>query len=342
MTLGVEGADVVRAVPPAPHRLDAHAGAGRFAQLVFHGGDLWRPAAGRAVREAIVAFDPDVVHSHVVTGMSVQALRAPSRAGVAHVHTLHDYWLCCWRSTLTRRGQRRCGTACAALATARVSALRRHGPHVMVGISEAALAAHPPAIRRKRQAVVLRHPAAPAPDPVGRRADSPAPVFGFLGQLNPNKGVRTFLEVARSWTGPGRFVVAGRGRLDAEVAGCDRVENRGWVSGTGKEDFFAELDCLVVPSVWPEPAGLVVGEAVVRGVPVVVARSGGLPEYVPESCRPLLFPAGDVAALRDRLAALSANRSAYAVGPADALTWDEHLDAVIATYEQARAAARTT
>ena len=41
-------------------------------------------------------------------------------------------------------------------------------------------------------------------------------------------------------------------------------------------------DIAVVPSIWNEPAGLVVVEAMASGLPLIVTNSGGIPEYTNE------------------------------------------------------------
>src|SRR5205823_14602665 len=71
-------------------------------------------------------------------------------------------------------------------------------------------------------------------------------------------------------------------------------------------------DVAVVPSIFPEAFGMVAAEAAAAGVlPVVSAHSGlaevaaGIGEEVgPEAAALLSFPAGDAAALRERLAAI--------------------------------------
>jgi glycosyltransferase involved in cell wall biosynthesis len=110
----------------------------------------------------------------------------------------------------------------------------------------------------------------------------------------------------------------------------------GWVAPERKEELFADLDCLVVPSQWRDPAPLVVNEARGRGIPVVGAAIGGIPELVDPVCRPLLFPPGDVDALADRLRAYAAEPGAYRPQPAAApVGWDEHLALVLAAYADA-------
>jgi GT2 family glycosyltransferase/glycosyltransferase involved in cell wall biosynthesis len=63
----------------------------------------------------------------------------------------------------------------------------------------------------------------------------------------------------------------------------------------------AGMDVLVVPSVWPENAPRVIQEAFASGMPVVAAAVGGIPEMVRDGVSGLLFPPGDVAALRRHL-----------------------------------------
>jgi glycosyltransferase involved in cell wall biosynthesis len=73
-------------------------------------------------------------------------------------------------------------------------------------------------------------------------------------------------------------------------------------------------DVAVVPSIFPEAFGMVAAEAAAAGVPPLVARHSGLAEvaegleaaYPPERAPLTSFTNGDVAELRDKLAALLA------------------------------------
>ena len=68
----------------------------------------------------------------------------------------------------------------------------------------------------------------------------------------------------------------------------------------------AGFDVQAVPSL-AEPFGLVVLEAMVRGVPVVASAAGGIPEIVRHGRDGLLVPAGDAAALAAALEQLLAD-----------------------------------
>jgi glycogen synthase len=342
VTLGVDAPAVVAQVPPRPYRLSEFASQPRRRRAAYHLADLFRPDAARILRGAIAEFRPDVVHSHAVQGMSVSVLVAPSRLGVAHVHTLHDLWLLCQRSTMVRRDGEGCATRCAscrAISAARSGLARRGFPHVVVAPSEALAREHRAFAPARDRLRVVRHPVEPA-----ERAarDGSGSRFGFLGQLVAIKGVTTLLT-AFGDGGSGTLTLAGDGPLRAQVeaaaSASERIEYRGWLDDAGRDRFFAEIDCLVVPSEWREPAPLVINEATARGVPVIGSSTGGIPELVPEPCRELLFPPGDVVALGRSLDRFRQDPERYRDFRPPAWGWDDHVAAVRRAYEDARRAA---
>jgi glycosyltransferase involved in cell wall biosynthesis len=165
-----------------------------------------------------------------------------------------------------------------------------------------------------------------------------AVTFGFVGQVSRTKGVLTLVDAVRAAGIPGaRLVVGGRGpEADAVAAAGPPVEARGWLDADALEAWYAEIDCLVVPSEWEDPAPLVLNEARARGIPVIGSRTGGIPELVAPECGPLLFPAGDAVALADRLRTFAADPARFVPPPAVAPAgWDDHLAAVLGAYADA-------
>ena len=77
----------------------------------------------------------------------------------------------------------------------------------------------------------------------------------------------------------------------------DRVGFLGPLDTEALKSFDARIHALVVPSVWEEPAGLVLVEGALAGVPLVASRVGGIPEIVRDPDEALLVPPGDPAAL---------------------------------------------
>ncbi len=125
-----------------------------------------------------------------------------------------------------------------------------------------------------------------ATGPGGRDRPQPA-VLGFLGRLSQDKGLdvlaRAVLPLVRA--GRARLLVAGDSRhVPADQARAvhtalaalgDGVEVVGHVP---RDEFFAQVDLAVFPSVWAEPFGLVVAEAMAARVPFVVSDAGALAE----------------------------------------------------------------
>jgi glycosyltransferase involved in cell wall biosynthesis len=58
------------------------------------------------------------------------------------------------------------------------------------------------------------------------------------------------------------------------------IEFRGWLNKSQVEAVFAETDLVVMPSIWPEPLGLVGIEAGRHGIPVAAFAVGGVSEWL--------------------------------------------------------------
>ena len=81
----------------------------------------------------------------------------------------------------------------------------------------------------------------------------------------------------------------------------DGVHFVGFVNQADLPRHYAMCDVLALPSVF-EPRGLVVNEAMACGLPVVASdRIGAVGDLVRDGENGLVFPAGDAAALADRL-----------------------------------------
>ena len=269
-------------------------------KLVWHARDQWRPTVHAAVAKQLREFDPDVVHTHAVQGLSAAVFTAISRSGVPHVHTAHDLSLICARTSMTR-DRHFCGGECASCRVQRAvrgSAFKRHIT-TLLAVSDY--------IRRRHMeygvvdpdnATVLRLGSSARELRPRRVPDDRSLHLGFLGKLAPNKGILTLIDMFRDAPSSWQLTIAGTGPLTGRVEAAARdipnVRYLGHVSGDVKEAFFDEIDVLAIPSEWEEPAALVGTEAAARGVPLLVSDRGGLPE-LPEA---RVFAACSVESLR--------------------------------------------
>jgi glycosyltransferase involved in cell wall biosynthesis len=272
--------------------------AGSFERIVLHGND-WRDDRARRVRnhlgdlvsrpqgaldEALGSAAPDLVHTHNLPGMSTAIWEAARRRGIPVVHTLHDYWLLCPRTTLTKQDATPCRPS-PFLCGARTRRLARWASTVshLIGVSQWAIDLHA-GLFPAATAHLIRHPL--AADPEGSPPSEPTPAtLGYIGSLERIKGVHLLLEAAPRLAGLGvRLRLAGRGALEDQVAqavaNSDNVAWEGAVQGEEKRRFFAGCDLGIVPSVWAEPGGptYTMVEWLAARRPVLVSTRGGLGE----------------------------------------------------------------
>lgn len=93
-------------------------------------------------------------------------------------------------------------------------------------------------------------------------------------------------------------------KADVELSGyADRIHFRGFVDDPDR--IYAALDILVHSSIEPEPFGLVITEAMVRGIPVVVADTGAPPELVEHGVTGFVQNPRDVSGVAARLVELA-------------------------------------
>jgi len=261
------------------------------------------------------AFAPDVLFAH---GLDNPTLEAQLLAVAPAVAVQHNYNGACISGSKTMSWPsvhactRRLGPACLALyfprrcgglnpltmarmynvQTARLATLARCAAVVTLsahmrdemlrqGLSAERLHVIPPF-------VVAREAATSS-----RAADETTHLL-FLGRLEPLKGVPRLLDalpmVATALARPVSLTIAGDGADRRALEDhARRVETRqplvsvrftGWQEAEGRDRLLAETDAIVVPSLWPEPFGLVGLEAAVAGVPAVAFATGGIVDWL--------------------------------------------------------------
>jgi glycosyltransferase involved in cell wall biosynthesis len=339
----VDGPPVVR-LPRLP--LLTHGTGSAASRVVWHARDQWRLSVHRAVTRELRRFRPDVVSTHHPQGLSAAVFTGVAALRLPHVHTAHDLNVLCARTSMTRDGEY-CGGHCLSCLVQRGirGAALRADLSALIGVSRYICQRHVTSrVVPAERALTVRLGA----DTKRSRVRTPAgpPTLGFVGALSPHKGLQTLLAAFAQTDEPWRLRIAGAGPLTAEVEQAAREDPRisyaGYVDDEAKDAFYDELDLLVIPSEWEEPATLVAAEACVRGVPCVVSDRGGLPETPDAS----VFRAGDPAALVEALRGFTPERiraaSERLLADRDTFTWATHLARVERVLEIARDTRRPT
>ncbi|HEY0185084.1 MAG TPA: glycosyltransferase family 4 protein [Rhodopila sp.] len=268
-------------------------------KLVWHLGENINPRARARLLTSFQEIRPDLVLTSTIENFGAEAWLAPASAGIPCIHILRSYYPFCWRGNAVHKGSNCEGHCldCAVLTAGR----KRASQHVngVVGISRYILARHrDQGFFRSASTALIPEPISCGDPPRRTRTDA-VRRFGYLGVLSRDKGLET---LAAAWikagTADARLVIAGTGQPDYEAALRQAfpsdVSFAGWVDS---ERYLAELDFLIVPSVWNEPFGRIVIEAFAQGVPVIGSRIAGIAETINDGETGFTFPPGDVDAL---------------------------------------------
>jgi len=149
-----------------------------------------------------------------------------------------------------------------------------------------------------------------------RRAPQPDRPFavGYLARIAPEKGLARLCDAYvrfRQMAGVGRarlevagyiapdqqgYLTDARGRLERAGLGAE-FHFRGTLDRAQKIEFLKDLDVFSVPTVYVEPKGLFLLEAMACGVPVVQPRHGAFPEMIEKTAGGLLVEPNDAESL---------------------------------------------
>ena len=281
------------------------------ARAAWHLLDSYNAPMQPLLRRVLQAEQPHVVSIHNLPGWSAAGWKTIADMRIPSVQVLHDAYTLCPKTTMYRAGRGNCTGQCAGCRLLRL-------PHralscrvsAVVGVSRYILDRHLQAgyfagvplqqvIHNARDAAELGVADAPA------RAAGSGLRIGFIGRLDPTKGVEPLLDAFAAADLPhAELWIAGNGKADYEQSlrarhAGERVRFLGRVA---PRNFYPQVDIVVVPSLWHDTFPGVVFEALAFGKPVIGARRGGIPEMIRGGENGLLFepdrPGELVAALR--------------------------------------------
>jgi glycosyltransferase involved in cell wall biosynthesis len=273
----------------------------------------WNTRIETDFAEVLEDFKPDILNTHSLVDISTLVWRAAKQRNIPIVHTICEYDLICANAAMFRHGKP-CAEwhlNCRAINLSKlftnrwIDAVASVGTAILRTHVDLGYFTHLPPSRRK---VIYYSCTVPGGDPAQRRKinRSGQPLkFGYLGRINVEKGVGTMIQAfsrlkSKNW----KCVIAGRSMDDIQ----DRfkslsqglpIEFVGWAD---PKAFFMDIDVLIVPSFWAEPSPRTIYESYMMGVPVIGARSGGIPELIGDSNDDWLFEPGNDADLAIKIA----------------------------------------
>lgn len=285
-----------------------------------------------AFSQALDQIQPDVVHVEHLMGLPASILSDLQKRRIPYVVTLWDFWwVCANAQLLTNDTQEICAGPdkfinCARCAVARSgsSSLKLAQPFLPLPLAQrnrilknsltraAALIAPAPFVQDwyahhdiPTQQMSIVPPGLDYPENAARRPRPATRPFriGYIGGLSWQKGVHVLQQAFNQLSDDSELWLAGDTAFDPDYvaqlrhAANDQTQFLGKLDREAVWQMLAQVDVVVVPSLWYETFCFVVSEAFAMGVPVIASNLGVLADRVRDGVDGFLFPPGDAAAL---------------------------------------------
>lgn len=171
--------------------------------------------------------------------------------------------------------------------------------------------------------------------------------LGYVGSISRQKGVHVLIEAVNALPAGGVSLdiygdMAVFPQYAAELralAAHPGIRFNGLIARGRIWEALADLDVLVMPTLWYEGSPAIIREAFAAGLPLVGSAIGATGSMVRHGIDGLLFPAGDAAALRETLRPLIDDPAQIArlrAGIAPVRTVADHVAQIDATYREVR------
>jgi glycosyltransferase involved in cell wall biosynthesis len=128
----------------------------------------------------------------------------------------------------------------------------------------------------------------------------------YAGRLSEEKGVHVVIDALRQLLervqdreimldviGSGDEAYAEKLQQQVRALGCEgKVAFKGHYSQSDLFQCFKKYDMVLLPSLWEEPSGGIIVEAMAHGLPVIASRIGGIPEFIDDGVTGILVAPG--------------------------------------------------
>jgi glycosyltransferase involved in cell wall biosynthesis len=288
------------------------------------------PEITLGIRRVMKLEHPDIVHAHNWLVYSYLPLAPISKAGL--VVTLHDYSLRCATKRFMYHGSPCSGPGirkCIECANAHYGAIKGGAIYIsnqMMGILERKAVdmylavSQVTAINNGLVGSSLPYQVIPnfVPDELEALTDRHNPLLDqlpedgyllFVGDQSSEKGVKVLLKAYAELRDAPPLVLIGRQTNEPSFELPSNVSMLGSWPHSLVMQAWKRSSIALVPSVWAEPFGMVVIEAMSAGRPVIASRIGGIPDIVTHGESGLLVPPGDADSLRQAIELLLVNQN---------------------------------
>jgi glycosyltransferase involved in cell wall biosynthesis len=313
---------------------------------LWHLLDLWNPLAYKEIKNILNKEKPDLIHTNGIQGFSASLFTAIKHLQIPNIHTTHDYELISRWSSLFRNGKPISRFNLFDLMYIRYSRRLSSTIDAVISPSKFVMDLH---VRlgffgRSKKYIV----------PNGMKLENSIMTidgnsgneFLFIGQIVKHKGPQVAIEAFKKLKEKNvKLHIVGNGSY-LETAkriseGDERIIFHGFIEN--KKDLEKIIDrCsyVIFPSIWYEVFGLVIIEAMNRGLPVIASNIGAIPELIKDGYNGFLFEPGDVDSLHSiienlvNLKKISCDLNKNAIDSSKNSSIEKHLKSILDIYNQ--------
>ena len=290
--------------------------------------DFYNPVLKKLFNKHLDETRPDIVHIHHLKGLSASFISAARKKKIPIVLTLHDYWFMCPTIQLLTSSYQRCsgplyGLRCPTCMMPTLTPLIAYSLYPFISvlpfyrtiylrylINKVDLIIAPSNFLRMKfiEHGIPEEKIIFSDNGIHTKLFKPCNGkfhntlrFAFIGSIMPHKGVHVLIEAFNKVTDRNvELLVYGdpgyapayyeKLRLDS-MNQC--IKFKGAFDNDRVYEILADIDVLVVPSVWYENSPLTIHEAAIAGVPVIASNIGGMAELINRMKNGLLFEVED-------------------------------------------------
>ncbi len=288
--------------------------------------NFFNEQVNRAFTTLVEQYKPDVLHIHNIIGLSLGIIDIAKDYGMRVVITLHDHWGYCFKNTRLLSNNQPCEdifacSKCMPALTgnqmfipmqARSDYFRYILKKVDVFISpssylaEKYLEAGFPIEKMNTiwNGIDVEH------YKNLKNVPSAKTRFTYVGYFGKHKGILTMLEAAASFCYKEKLEInlVGDGeekeayeRFVKQHGLKNQVKFWGKVDNSQVKTVYEHTDIFFIASIWPENQPVSITEAMICGKPVIASQLGGNLELVKDGETGLLFEAGNVESLKEKI-----------------------------------------
>lgn len=270
-----------------------------YKKIQWHLKDIYNYSIKKYVDKILDNEKPNIAICHNLSGLSISVWDSLKERHIKIIQEIHDQYMTCINSN-SFNNNKFCENPCKVCKTFRLlHRIKSANIDSVIGVSKFVLDRFISLGFYKNAKTFVLHNARSFPTVEHRPWSNDTPLrIGFIGNVSRVKGVDILVKAFIKSKIDATLTIAGMAtdkpfleELESYKKDNNSIKIVGYMNS---QEFYRQIDIIVIPSVWPDTFPTVAFEACANNVPVICSRIGGLPEIIKQDTNGLLFTPGSV------------------------------------------------